>query len=62
LSKLSDCDGENSETDTALDFARDCAYITAQEHQELTGMSEAVGKMLGSMLREPQGFLLTPDS
>jgi four helix bundle protein len=61
LSKLSDCDGENSENDTALDFARDCAYITAQEHQELTGIAEAVGKMLGSMLREPQGFLLTPD-
>jgi four helix bundle protein len=24
ISKLSDCDGENSETDTSLDFARDC--------------------------------------
>ena len=25
ISKLSDCDGENSETDTSLDFARDCS-------------------------------------
>src|SRR3954462_3366529 len=24
VSKLTDCDGENSETDTSLDFARDC--------------------------------------
>ena len=25
--KLTDCDGENSETDTSLDFTRDCNYI-----------------------------------
>jgi four helix bundle protein len=24
VSKLTDCDGENSETDTSLDFAKDC--------------------------------------
>ncbi|MBU4211508.1 MAG: four helix bundle protein [Verrucomicrobia bacterium] len=24
VSKLTDCDGENSETDSSLDFARDC--------------------------------------
>lgn len=28
ISKLSDCDEENSETDTSLDFALDCGYIT----------------------------------
>jgi four helix bundle protein len=28
ISKLTDCDGENSETDTSLDFAIDCQYIT----------------------------------
>jgi four helix bundle protein len=32
VSKLTDCDGENSETDTSLDFARDCSYISADEH------------------------------
>src|SRR5215831_10180320 len=36
VSKLTDCDGENSETDTSLDFARDCGYITEGDHQELT--------------------------
>ena len=35
LSKLSDCDGENSETDSALDFAKDCGYISQGEHWEL---------------------------
>ena len=27
VAKLTDCDGENSETDSALDFALDCGYI-----------------------------------
>jgi four helix bundle protein len=29
VSKLTDCDGENSETESSLDFAKDCGYITA---------------------------------
>lgn len=61
LSKLTDCDGENSETDTSLDFAHDCGYITAQEHAESSLLSCEIGKMLGSMLRNPEPFLLTPD-
>ena len=36
ISKLTDSDGENSETDSSLDFARDCEYISAGEHQALT--------------------------
>src|SRR5438046_1525825 len=32
VSKLTDCDGETGETDTSLDFARDCRYITPEEH------------------------------
>src|SRR5437879_12618680 len=40
ISKLTDCDGENSETDSSLDFAKDCAYITQQEHSELTSLSQ----------------------
>jgi four helix bundle protein len=36
VSKLTDCDGENSETDSSLDFARDCTYISHKEHELLT--------------------------
>ena len=61
VSKLTDCDGENGDTDTSLDFARDCAYITAKEHAELTGLSREVGRMLGAMLAEPECFL-SPDA
>jgi four helix bundle protein len=62
ISKLTDCDGENGETGTSLDFARDCGYITAQEHAELSAECCEVGKMLGSMILNPTPFLLTPDS
>src|SRR5213594_4923331 len=35
VSKLTDCDGENGETESALDFAKDCGYISAKEHESL---------------------------
>ena len=57
ISKLTDCDGENSETDSSLDFARDCKYITVECHTELTALSQQVGKMLGSMIKNPAPFL-----
>ena len=57
VSKLTDCDGENSETDSSLDFARDCCYITTELHEELTSLCLEVGKMLGRMIRSPRAFL-----
>ena len=61
VGKLTDCDGENSETDTSLDFARDCGYITDGQNQELTSLNREIGKMLGAMLKSPEKFLLTPN-
>ena len=58
VSKLTDCDGENSETDSSLDFARDCGYVTEAEHCELVGLCAEVGRMLGSMIRNPDSFLI----
>jgi len=58
VSKLTDCDGENSETDSSLDFARDCGYVTEAQHRELTGLCSEVGRMLGSMIRNPESFLI----
>jgi four helix bundle protein len=60
ISKLTDCDGENSETDTSLDFARDCGYIDDGQHQRLTELNHEVGRMLGSMINHPEPFLITP--
>ena len=58
ISKITDCDGENSETDTSLDFALDCGYITPEQHQHLSGLCAEIGKMLGAMLRNPEPFLM----
>ena len=60
VSKLTDCDGENSETDSSLDFALTCHYIDAAEHRELTALNHEVGRMLGSMMANPEPFLLLP--
>ncbi|HUQ70729.1 MAG TPA: four helix bundle protein [Planctomycetaceae bacterium] len=58
VSKLTDCAGENAETDTSLDFAKDCGYITEQEHTELVAIGNEVGRMLTSMIFAPDKFLL----
>ncbi len=58
ISKLTDCSGENAETDTSLDFAKDHAYILTQIHAELVSLYDEVGRMLSSMIRSPEKFLL----
>src|SRR5213080_542727 len=60
ISKLTDCDGENSETDSSLDFARDCKYITSDQHLSLATLCEEIGRMLGSMIKNPDSFLISP--
>ena len=59
ISKLTDCDGENSETDTSLDFAKDCGYITSEQHMEMASLCQEIGKMLGSMINNPGPFLIS---
>ncbi|MBJ7424352.1 MAG: four helix bundle protein, partial [Akkermansiaceae bacterium] len=60
ISKLTDCDGESNETDTSLDFAKDCGYITELQHKALTELNREVGRMLGSMINNPEPFLIKP--
>ena len=33
-------------------------YITAEEHAELAGLSQEIGRMLGSMIKNPASFLI----
>ena len=58
VSKLTDCDGECAETDSSLDFARDCGYITEKTHGELVELDREVGRMLGGMIKDPSPFLI----
>ena len=55
-SKLTDCDGENSETDSSLDFAQACGYISNEEHQRLTSCCAEIGRMLGGMMKKSESF------
>lgn len=57
VSKLTDADAENGETDTSLDMARDCGCITSTEHAEMTAQCAQIGRMLGAMIQSPQKFL-----
>ena len=59
VSNLTDWDGENSETDSSLDFAADCKYITSGQHADLLCQCREVGRMLGSMMKNPDSFLIT---
>lgn len=58
VSKLTDCDGENSETDTWLDFAMGCGYLTDERHNKLTGECAFIGSMLGKMINTPGPFII----
>ncbi len=57
VSKLTDSDGENSETDSSLDFARDCEYISTDEHRVLTSNCVEIGRMLSGMMKKSSSFL-----
>ena len=58
VSKLTDSDGENGETETRLDFAHDCAYLSKQDHMLLIEKCREVGAMLGGMINDPSSFIL----
>ena len=57
-SKLTDADGTNLETQTWLNFARDCGYLEERDFAKLCQDSEEVGRSLGGMLAKPSSFCL----
>jgi four helix bundle protein len=56
LSKLTDADGEASETGVWLKFAKDCGYITVETFDQLSVRYGDVGKLLGYMMEHPDKF------
>jgi four helix bundle protein len=57
VSKLADADGEATETQVWLDFARDCKYLPVEKCTALIKEYEEVGRMLGSRMSTPEKFL-----
>lgn len=56
LSKLTDADAENSETDTWLEFAKDSECLSFEQHKQLADKAATVGRMLGAMLKNYGSF------
>ena len=59
ISKLTDVDAENNETETWLDFARDCGYLDSERHADFAKKCRAIGSMIGSMLKSADTFVTT---
>jgi len=55
--KVTDADGEASETIVWLDFSLACGYIEKNLYHQLYSDYVEIGKMLGSMSNNPEKFL-----
>ena len=54
--KLSDADGEASETIVWINFAKDCGYLAVDTFESLTSRYHEIGKLLGFMMDCPEKF------
>lgn len=56
ISKLTDCDAENSETGVWLLFANSCNYITEWQLENFLIKKNEVGKLIGHMITNPDKY------
>ena len=56
VSKLTDADGEQLETQHWLTEATDCSYLAEHDSKRMLGLCEEIGCMLGSMMRKAESF------
>jgi four helix bundle protein len=56
VSKLSDADAEQAETQHWLDTSLKCKYISSKDYQVLLEKCRKIGRMLGKMMAEPENW------
>jgi len=56
ISKMTDADGEQLETQHWIEVSFDCEYINVEKHNELNNDCKAIGKMLNSMMNKAGDF------
>jgi len=56
ISKLTDTDGEQQETQHWIEIARDCKYINEIEAEQLIAKYKTLGKMIGTMIGKASSF------
>ena len=59
-SKMTDADGEATETSIWLDFVLDCGYIDENSFSNLQQKYSEIGRMLNSMAQHPEKFTPKP--
>jgi four helix bundle protein len=57
VSKATDADMENSETQVWLDFAIACEYISKEKYDNYINRSEEIGRMLNHMIENPEKYV-----
>ncbi|MFK7952651.1 MAG: four helix bundle protein [Ekhidna sp.] len=61
VSKTSDADMENTETQVWLDFSKACGYLIEDKISTLQEQSEEVGRLLNHMITYPEKYLRKSD-
>ncbi len=56
VSKLTDADAEQQETQHWLETAKDCGYVNSRETRKLSSDLSEIGRMLGAMARKAHLF------
>lgn len=56
VSKLTDSDTENTETEVWLEFSFACKYTNQSEFQDLIARQQEVGKLIGDMIKYPEKY------
>lgn len=56
VSKMTDADGENTETQVWLEHAVACGYVKNEDIAPIREISEEVGRMLGDMIEHPEKY------
>ena len=56
VSKLTDSNAENTETEIWIQFSFDCKYFSESEHTDFSQRCEEVGRILGFMIDHPEKF------
>lgn len=56
VSKLTDSDGEQQETQHWIDIALDCGYISQEEAESLLEKCSEIGRLLGGMIAKAEQF------
>ena len=56
ISKLSDADGEQQETQHWIEIALDCQYLSKDQSTRLLNQCKEIGKLIGGMMAKSEQF------